>query len=70
MNIQPSLQTQVEDSPESDLGHWETAVSMKSCMRWQALEPDVVTFNTLLSATGRWQGILGSLDLAHFCGVI
>ena len=66
MNIQPSLPPQVaEDSPESpDLGHWETAVSMKSCMRWQALEPDVVTFNTLLSASGRWQGILGSLYLA------
>lgn len=42
---------------------WETAMSLKRGMRWEALYPDVITYNTLLSAsTGRWEDILRRLE--------
>lgn len=45
-----------DSSPE-----WATALSLKNRMRWEGLHPDVITWNTLLSATGRWESILRAL---------
>lgn len=40
---------------------WATALSLKNRMRWEGLHPDVITWNTLLSATSRWESILRPL---------